>query len=325
MGKFSGRGGKTSFPAATASAIVTFANVAAALAAATASIDFNCQALEQIDHIEFDCGGAIATTGLIRAPNNVTLSAAMNAAGTQNLTVSATNGSNHVLIGDTSNVVRTVLRATTAVQVGMALPAFEVGSGSTATVGFVRLQTLGGTSRDLIVTRNAGDTGNIPIASLDTGGILYYNRALEASVTPAATCILNASSTLQLHINNTLQLSMTSTTVSIAPGGTTRITTTAATTSIQPTTTINLIINGNNRVTVVDATVTINPTTTVLIQSGSTTRIETNGTGIGFFTKAPVAKPSITGSRGGNAALASLLTGLGDGTGLGLITDNTTA
>lgn len=36
----------------------------------------------------------------------------------------------------------------------------------------------------------------------------------------------------------------------------------------------------------------------------------------------PVAPPSVTGSRGGNAALASLLTVLA---GLGLITDNTTA
>lgn len=37
---------------------------------------------------------------------------------------------------------------------------------------------------------------------------------------------------------------------------------------------------------------------------------------------APVSPPSVTGSRGGNAALASLLTVLAS---LGLITDNTTA
>lgn len=36
----------------------------------------------------------------------------------------------------------------------------------------------------------------------------------------------------------------------------------------------------------------------------------------------PVSPPSVTGSRGGNAALASLLTALA---GLGLITNNTTA
>lgn len=42
---------------------------------------------------------------------------------------------------------------------------------------------------------------------------------------------------------------------------------------------------------------------------------------IGFYGTAPGAKPVITGSRGGNAALASLLTGLA---GLGLFTDNST-
>lgn len=51
----------------------------------------------------------------------------------------------------------------------------------------------------------------------------------------------------------------------------------------------------------------------------------TNNSGtkeIGFFGSATVPKPNITGSRGGNAALASLLTGLAN---LGLITDGTSA
>lgn len=43
---------------------------------------------------------------------------------------------------------------------------------------------------------------------------------------------------------------------------------------------------------------------------------------IGFYNTAPAAKPTVTGSRGGNAALASLLTALAN---LGLITDSTTA
>lgn len=43
---------------------------------------------------------------------------------------------------------------------------------------------------------------------------------------------------------------------------------------------------------------------------------------IGFFSATPVVKPSVTGSRGGNAALASLLTQLAT---LGLLTDSTTA
>ena len=46
-----------------------------------------------------------------------------------------------------------------------------------------------------------------------------------------------------------------------------------------------------------------------------------DGSNVGFYGSAPVAKPTVTGSRGGNAALASLLTALAN---LGLITDNST-
>lgn len=56
--------------------------------------------------------------------------------------------------------------------------------------------------------------------------------------------------------------------------------------------------------------------------SDATNKIAVNNTGIGFFATAAVAKQTITGSRGGNAALASLLTGLAN---YGLITDSTSA
>ena len=45
------------------------------------------------------------------------------------------------------------------------------------------------------------------------------------------------------------------------------------------------------------------------------------GTQIGFLGAAPIARPTVTGSRGGNAALASLLTALAT---LGLLVDNST-
>jgi hypothetical protein len=59
-----------------------------------------------------------------------------------------------------------------------------------------------------------------------------------------------------------------------------------------------------------------------LQDSLSAIKFETNDTGIGFYATAPIAKPTITGSRGGNVALASLLTELAN---LGLITDSTSA
>lgn len=51
-------------------------------------------------------------------------------------------------------------------------------------------------------------------------------------------------------------------------------------------------------------------------------QFEWNSTGIGFYGTAPIAKPTVTGSRGGNAALASALTQLAA---LGILTDGSTA
>lgn len=60
----------------------------------------------------------------------------------------------------------------------------------------------------------------------------------------------------------------------------------------------------------------------VSLSTGATKRFRADGTGIGFFATAPVAKQAVTGSRGGNAALASLLTALAT---TGLLTDSSTA
>ena len=46
--------------------------------------------------------------------------------------------------------------------------------------------------------------------------------------------------------------------------------------------------------------------------------LDHDGSTVGFYGTAPVAKPTVTGSRGANAALASLLTALAS---LGLLTD----
>jgi hypothetical protein len=59
-----------------------------------------------------------------------------------------------------------------------------------------------------------------------------------------------------------------------------------------------------------------------LADAGSTKRIRINTTGLGFFNAAPVAQPTVTGSRAGNVALGDALTKLAS---LGLIVDSTTA
>lgn len=60
----------------------------------------------------------------------------------------------------------------------------------------------------------------------------------------------------------------------------------------------------------------------ISLLTSAATRITMNDTGIGFFGASAAAKPTITGSRGGNAALADLLTELAT---LGLITDSSSA
>lgn len=58
-----------------------------------------------------------------------------------------------------------------------------------------------------------------------------------------------------------------------------------------------------------------------LINGAGASQYRWNNTGIAFYNGTPAAQPTITGSRGGNAALASLLTGLAS---LSLIVDSTT-
>lgn len=58
---------------------------------------------------------------------------------------------------------------------------------------------------------------------------------------------------------------------------------------------------------------------TIAANSNTLIELDGNAPGLGFFGHATAAKPTVSGSRGGNAALASLLTGLAN---LGLITDS---
>lgn len=63
------------------------------------------------------------------------------------------------------------------------------------------------------------------------------------------------------------------------------------------------------------------PSGEIHLTIGGTTPVKVGGGALGFFDAVPTVKPTITGSKGGNAALASLLSSLA---GLGLITDSTT-
>ena len=56
--------------------------------------------------------------------------------------------------------------------------------------------------------------------------------------------------------------------------------------------------------------------------AGLTISVGNTGQSLGFLGATPVTRPAVTGSRGGNAALASLLTALAN---LGLVTDSSSA
>lgn len=59
----------------------------------------------------------------------------------------------------------------------------------------------------------------------------------------------------------------------------------------------------------------------VQLKSAGTVRFSVDTTGLGFYGTAPIAKPTIVGAKGGNVALANLLTALAN---LGLLIDLTT-
>ena len=59
-----------------------------------------------------------------------------------------------------------------------------------------------------------------------------------------------------------------------------------------------------------------------VFDNGVNLKLQVNNTGVGFQGTGAIAKPTVTGSRGGNAALASLLTALAN---YGLITNSSTA
>lgn len=82
-----------------------------------------------------------------------------------------------------------------------------------------------------------------------------------------------------------------------------------------------LVIDTTGNITALTAPIDTN---SQLILNSSDSGFNSNNliltpTEMGFFSATPVTKPTVTGSRGGNAALASLLTALAN---LGLITDS---
>ena len=81
-------------------------------------------------------------------------------------------------------------------------------------------------------------------------------------------------------------------------------------------------VNSVTRLRVKGASSTSSDYALVVLNSSSTAMLVVrNDNRLGFFGATEVARPTVTGSRGGNAALASALTALAS---LGLVTDSST-
>lgn len=79
-------------------------------------------------------------------------------------------------------------------------------------------------------------------------------------------------------------------------------------------------LSGNNSISLTGDDL-ITKANTLLKSADDSIKLEISNNGLGFFNTSPVSKPTVSGSKSGNDALASLLVALSD---LGLITDSST-
>lgn len=163
-------------------------------------------------------------------------------------------------------------------------------------------------TQSLVIAANtivrAGQSG-IHIFHSNNGLLLQGNTIEDAWTTSAAlvACVYMRSTFNSVTVSNTR----------IVRGSKTATVVNGRGLSVSTTTSNDITDSGGN-----------NWSAATLATSGATTlmRYRVDAPLLGFFSATPVAKPTVTGSRGGNAALASLLTGLA---GLGLVTDSTSA
>lgn len=146
--------------------------------------------------------GTSASAGFVRAPNNVSIIAARNAAGTADIGVVSTDGSNNITMGDAANTAAVQLAAKSGGFVGLFVAGtleysfnatqlswnannsvgagFYSTSGSVATGGLFRVA-----SNQIILTglNNAG-TGNIQLVATDASDNVYLggSNSLAASL-----------------------------------------------------------------------------------------------------------------------------------------------
>lgn len=225
------------------------------------------------------------------------------------ITVTPSSGFNLIQTGQTSDIVTNALTIQTQ-------GAFASATGANRKPGDLNL-TINAPS-------NSGTTDgfvNIKIASVTQIALGRNNTTSSGLINFPGSGELTTSGGGSLSLNtSTIKYGISGSTTSIQPANNTTNGATGDQTIFSAMDCTGTTSTGGDLIVASGTGTTANGS--VKINSGSTTRIQANGTGLGFFNATPIAKPTVTGAKGGNAALASLLTQL---VSLGLITDSSTA
>ncbi len=173
---------------------------------------------------------------------------------------------------------------------------------------------------------NAGVDGTLGVTGTSSLGVLNAGATSVTTLTASSTLGVTGASTLAatsvttLSVSSTLGVTGTST-LGVLNAGATSVTTLAASSTLNVTGTSTLGTVNAGSLTATSLTLGSGDIVSMgdLTMSGT---FDHDGSSIGFFGSAPNTKQTVTGSRGTNAALASLLSALAN---YGAITDSTSA
>lgn len=247
--------------------------------------------------------GFPATTGLVRAERDSTAVAFRNAANSANLSAVAMEATDKLVFGDGAGADTAALAASTA---------HEFRRGSTAHLTLDSSGLTFGASQTTLISRATGASGGNEFRVRAQGGASGFsggNLVLQSGTGGSGA---DPPGNVQIQLNDDGTNSGTMQILAGAFG-----------------TTMAISYNdGSSAVSVATPkdNLTIDAGTSTQIMGGGYVGVSAGVSGgasrVGFFGSIGATKPAVSGSRGGNAALASLLTALAS---LGLITDSTSA
>lgn len=182
-------------------------------------------------------------------------------------------------------------------------------AGITVTVGTTSVQAL---------TVASGQTLTLTGATVAGAPTWSSSQAITLS-TAAQPNVTSVGTLASLTVDNHLTVNMGGLTVTSGTAAVQALTSTGATITNTSGPQLNIQYNGSHalQVTVGASAITIDSNDEIQFNGGTSLKVNSNA--IGFFSTTSTGKKTVTGSRGGNAALASLLTQLAA---YGLVTDS---